>query len=82
MKLNQGFDGLLYGEMFWVFYETNKQNTHNRSDSQIISPGFECGSTCPDNCVETKAVVQSGLTKVVSWTSVEMFTSRNKRLMT
>lgn len=25
MKLNQGFDGLLYGEMFSVFYETNKK---------------------------------------------------------
>lgn len=82
MKLNQGFDGLLYGEMFWVFLRNRQKNPHNRSDSPIILPGFEHGSTCPDNCVETKAVVQSGLTKVVSWTSVEMFTSGNKRLMT
>ena len=82
MKLNQGFDGLLYGEMFWVFSRNKQKNPHNRSYSPRISLWFEPGLTCPDKSVETKAGVQSGLTKVFSWTSVGMFTSGNKRLMT
>ena len=81
MKLNYGFDGLLYGETFCGFLRNKKKSPHNRSDSARILLGFEDGNIRPDKSTETKAGVQSGVTKVVSWTSVEMFTSRKKRLM-
>lgn len=82
MKLNHGFDGLLYGEMFGFFLRNKqKKNPHNRSDSSGILLGFEHGNTFPEKSVENKAGVQSVLTEVVSWTSVEMFSSGNKRLM-
>lgn len=54
IKLNQGFDGLLYGEMFGVVLRNKQKKPHNRSYSPRILLGFEHGNTCSDKSVETK----------------------------